>query len=326
MTQIVHMKKTIFFISLIFFTFSLVAQASQIRVGLLNGPTCVPAAYLMENAKTVEGNQLTFEKFADPQALLPKMIKKEIDIGFMPVNVAAKVYNAGNKSIICCVVVGLGNLSLITTDENIHRFSDLKGKTVYVAGQGATPEYMFRYLLEKNGIAVDSPDGVSMGFSIPTAQIAAQLISGKIDYAVVPEPFATVAQTKSDKVFVAVDFQTEYEYYEGKGKVYPLTVMVVTKKFADSNSKLLKSFLTAYEKSYKNTIKNPKQAGALSEKFELGLAAGIVTASIPKANYVFVASSSGKAQPKIEELLNIFLAFEPASIGGKLPDEGFYFK
>ena len=84
---------------------------AQVRIGLLNGPTCVPAAYLMENKKSLstEGAEaeLTYEKFADPQALLPKMIKKEIDIGFMPANVAAKVYNPGNKSIICCAVVGL---------------------------------------------------------------------------------------------------------------------------------------------------------------------------------------------------------------------------
>ena len=302
------------------------ADAQEIRLGLLNGPSCMPAGYLLDDAAPVKGAKLTYEKFADPQGLLPKMLKGEVDIGFLPANVAAKVYNSSNGAIKVCAITGNGNISLITTDSSVKQLADLKGKTVAVAGQGATPEYMFRYLLEKNGIAADTEEGVTLDFSIPTAQIAAQLISGKIDYAVVPEPFATVAQTKSDKVFVAVDFQTEYEYYEGKGKVYPLTVMVVTKKFADSNSKLLKSFLTAYEKSYKNTIKNPKQAGALSEKFELGLAAGIVTASIPKANYVYIASSSGKAQPKIEELLNIFLAFEPASIGGKLPDAGFYFK
>ena len=313
------MKRIAILLIIFFITVSVFAE--PIRVGLLNGPTCVPAAYLMENY-----SDISYEQFADPQALLPKMIKKEIEIGFMPVNVAAKVYNSSNGAIKVCAITGNGNISLITTDTSIKQLADLKGKTVAVAGQGATPEYMLRYLLEKNGIAADSEDGVTFDFSIPTAQIAAQLISGKIAYAVVPEPFATVAQTKSDKVFVAVDFQAEYEYFEGKGKVYPLTVMVVTKSFAEKNSKLLKSFLSAYEASYKKTLKNPKEAGELSEKFELGLAAGIVTASIPKANYVYIASSSGKAQPKVEELLNIFLSFEPTSIGGKLPDAGFYFK
>ena len=300
-------------------------SSQEIRLGVLNGPSCIPAGYLLDEKAPVKGASLTWEKFADPQGLLPKMLKGEIDIGFLPANVAAKVYNSSNGAILCCAITGNGNLSLITTDASIKQISDLKGKTVAVAGQGATPEYMFRYLLEKNGVAADTADGVTLDFSIPTAQIAAQLISGKIQYAVVPEPFATVAQTKSDKVIAAIDFQQEYEYYEGKGKIYPLTVMVVTKAFAQKEAKLLKSFLSAYEASYKNTLKNPKQAGELCEKFELGLAAAIVTKSIPKANYVYIASSSSKTKDKVEELLNIFMAFDPSSIGGKLPDDGFYF-
>ena len=61
-----------------------------------------------------------------------------------------------------------------------------------------------RYLLKENGLSWtgDKPD-VNMDFTIPTAQLAAQLISGKIQYAVVPEPFATIASVKSSKVIAA---------------------------------------------------------------------------------------------------------------------------
>ena len=291
--------------------------AEQVRLGVLNGPSCIPAAYLLNE---------NVEKFADPQALLPKMLKGEIDVGFLPANVAAKVYNSSNGAIRCCGITGNGNLSLITTDTSIKQLADLKGKTVAVAGQGATPEYMFRYLLQKNGIKADTKNGVTLDFSIPTAQIAAQLISGKITYAVVPEPFATVAQIKSDKVVVAVDLQNEYEYFEGKGKIYPLTVMVTTKAFAEKNPQALKAFFVEYEKSFKKTLNNPKEAAEFCEKFGLGLAAPIVTKSIPKANYIFIPSENPKAKEKIEELLNVFLTFDSASIGGKLPDENFYCK
>ena len=291
--------------------------AQQLRLGVLNGPSCIPAAYLLDES---------VEKFADPQALLPKMLKGEIDVGFMPANVAAKVYNSSNGAIQCLAITGNGNLSLITTDPEVKSLADLKGKTVAVAGQGATPEYMFRYLLDKNGIAADTTDGVTLDYSIPTAQIAAQMISGKIAYAVVPEPFATVAQTKSDKVVVAVDLQAEYEKFEGKGKVYPLTVMVVTKAFAKKNAKVLKTFLSDYEKSLAKTLENPMEAGKLCEEFGLGLAAGIVAKSVPKANYVFISAGKTDAKKKVEELLNVFLVYDASSIGGKLPDKNFYYK
>ena len=291
--------------------------AQQLRLGVLNGPSCIPAAYLLDES---------VEKFADPQALLPKMLKGEIDVGFLPANVAAKVFNTSDGAIQCVAITGNGNLSLITTDTSVKSLADLKGKTVSVAGQAATPDYMFRYLLEKNGIAADTPEGVTLDYSIPTAQIAAQLISGKIEYAVVPEPFSTVAQTKSDKVFVAVDLQKEYEKFAGEGKVYPLTVMVVTKTFAKKNAKVLKAFLEDYQASLEKTLKNPLEAGQLCEDFGLGLAAAIVAKSVPKANYVYIPAGNSEAKKKIEELLNVFLANDASSIGGKLPGKNFYYK
>ena len=322
------MKRTIFvFLAISLISLNLFAQSAQLRVGLLNGPTCVPAAYLMENTNSISDAELTYEKFADPQALLPTMIKNEIDIGFMPANVAAKVYNAGNKSIICAAVVGLGNLSLITTDENIRRFTDLKGKKVYVAGQGATPEYMFRFLLKENGLTWSGEKAdVTMDFSVPTAQIAAQLISGKIQYAVVPEPFSTIAKSKSDKVRAALDFQKEYLELTGKkqSELYPLSVMVVRAAFAKDNPEILKTFLKEYDKAVNWTIKNPAESGKLSEKHSLGLAAPILEKAIPVSNYTYVPALS--AIKSLEDLLNLFLEGDKTSIGGKLPDEGFYYK
>lgn len=315
------MKKLTLILSLLFVSVALSAQS--ICVGLLNGPTCIPAAYLVENA----GTKYSFETFADPQALLPKMVKKEVDVGFMPLNVAAKVYNSGNKAILCCAVTGLGNIKVITTDKSVRSFTDLKGKTVYTAGQGATPEYMLRYLLTENKLTYSTdgkPADVKIDFSIPTAQIAAQIISGKIGYAAVPEPFATIAKMKSDSVNAALDFQKEFLECTGSKNIYPLSVMVVRKDFAENNADILAAFLDEYKTAYEWTVKNPAGAGRLSEKHTLGLAAGVVTKAVPVSNYTYIPAA--QAVSSAEELLSIFLKNEPASIGGKLPERDFYYE
>ena len=116
----------------------------------------------------------------------------------------------------------------------------------------------------------------------------------------------------------------EYEYFAGKGSTYPLTVLVARKGFAEKNKELLDAFLAEYEESYNQTLRYPKKAGELCEKLDFGLAAGVVSTSIPRANYVFV--SSEYARKDAESLLNLFLANDEASIGGKLPDDGFYFR
>ena len=316
------MKKLLLFLFILGLSVNIFAE-DVIRIGLLNGPSCIPAAFLIENNKEIEGAKVTTQKFADVPALLPKMLKNEIDIGFMPLNVAAKVYNSSG-AIVCCGITGNGNLTLITKSKDVKRFEDLKGKTVYVAGQGATPEYMFKYLIEKNELNVNTRDGVTLSFSIPTAQIVPQLLADKIQYAVVPEPFATIARMKSKDVVAAIDLQSEYEYFAGKDSTYPLTVLVARKSFAEKNKDLLDAFLAEYEESYNQTIRYPKKAGELCEKLDFGLAAGVVSTSIPKANYVFV--SSEYARKDAESLLNLFLANDEASIGGKLPDDGFYFR
>lgn len=317
------MKRSIVFLFLIISGFLCFAQEEKLRIGVLNGPSCIPIAYMMENTKSADKAEVTYEKFADPQALLPKLIKKEIDVGFLPVNVAAKVYNSSNKAIICCGITGNGNISLITTDKNIKRFSDVKGHTVSVAGQGATPDYMFRHLLEQNSVDVGE-GGVILDYSTPNAQIASQLISGKTRYAVVPEPFITVAKSKSKNVNSALDFQKEYEEIYGKGETYPLTVMVVRKAYADENKEILNDFLKSYEASYLWTTKNPLKAGKLSEKHQLGLSADIVTKAIPNANYTFVPAVN--AQKQIETLLSVFNSYDSNSFGGVFPEKDFYYK
>lgn len=325
------MKRKIFFSFLIIFTvFFLNAQNDfqkhsdflPVRIGILNGPTCIPCAYLMENSEDI-----SFEKFADPQALLPKILKNEIDIGFMPLNVAAKVFNAGNKAIICAAVTGLGNIKIITTDNSLHQFTDLKEKTVYTAGQGATPEYMLRFLLAENKLTIGNSQekaDVILDFSIPTAQLVPQLISGKIKYAAVPEPFATIATLKSDTVFAVLDFQKEYQELTGSNNIYPLSVIVVRKDFAEKNPEAVDNFLQNYNNSYEWTVKNPKEAAVLCEKHELGLAQNVVEKSIPVSNYTFIPA--GKAVSISEDLLKIFLKNETSSIGGKLPDRDFYYE
>lgn len=314
------MKKNILVSLVFFFVTSLFAQ--NVKMGILNGPSCVPVSYLQENIKSKEIT-VDYEMFADPQTMLPKLLKNEIDVGFMPANVAAKVYNASNKKIVCLAITGNGNLSLITKNKKIKKLSELKGKTVYVAGQGATPEYVFATILKENKIDINTKDGVTLDFSIPTPQLAAQLISGKIEYALVPEPFATVAVSASKDVICAIDIQKEFQKVYGKNQTFPLTVMIANAEFASQHPQIINSLLDCYNESYKMTVKNPVKAAELCNDLNLGLNASIIEKSIPKANYTFVDAREGREQ--IEWLLQIFLNFSSESIGNKLPDEGFYY-
>lgn len=317
------MKKRSVFALIICLISTVYAQEEKktqvLNAAILSGPSCIPVCKIVENP-VIDDIQINFEKFVTPQNLLPKLVKKEIDLAFLPVNVAAKVFNTANKNIVCLAVTGNGNIFLITKDTKVNKISDLSGKKVKVAGQGATPDYLFRYLLQQNEI---NDNEIFLDYSVPNAQIAAQLISGKIDYAVVPEPFVTIAKTKSKDVRVAVDFQQEYKFFSDGNQNYPLTVMIARKEFAQNNQEIIDKFLKEYEKSLEWTLKNPAAAGKLCETLDFSLAANVVAKSIPNSNYTFIRAVEAKTQ--IEELLTIFMNLDKASVGQVLPSDDFYF-
>ncbi len=330
--------------------FSAFAAPKQVRAGVLNGPSGIPCAYLIENKDSFGIKNLTFENFTSAQTELPKLLKGEIDIGFLPPNAAAKVFNAGNGAVVCLGITGNGNLFVISKKSGVHALESLRGKTVQCAGQGATPEYMLKYLLSKQNIPVNlnsqiernsqnlklsqnssnsenlrdskNPENaVTLDFSIPNANIAAALISDKIEYALVPEPFATVAETKSKDVKRVLDIQQIFAHQNGGS--YPMTLLVANAKFAKSNKSTVEKFIQAYKQAFEWTLKNPSHAGALAEKNNLGLNAKIVEKAIPNAAFTWKSAADGRTE--IESLLSIFLENAPESVGGKLPSDEFYF-
>lgn len=272
------------------------------KVAVLNGPSSIPCAFLME-----ENSEFDYEICASAQIALPKLIKGEAEIGFLPPNIAAKVYTENNQAIICLGVCGNGNIFLITK-KDFSDLSELSGKTVVCAGQGATPEYVTEYILSKKKI-----ENVTLDFSTPNAQIAPMLLSGKFDYAIVPEPFVSVAMN-SDSEVKSFSLSKEFSEVSG-GKDFPMTLLVVNKKYAEKHKKEISDFIKKYEKAVKRTLENPAEAAALVEKHELGLKAVVAQKAIP--NCAFIWKPSKKAKSEIEMLLGIF--------NQTLPDSGFYY-
>ena len=298
-------------------------QNAVVHVATLNGPTSIPVAYLYEHAPDLPHATAEFDVLASAQLELPKLIKGEVQIGVLPANAAAKVYTANNGALVALGVCGNGNVFLLTKDAAISSLADLRGKTVACAGQGATPEYVFRYLLQKAGVTVgDGAVDVHLDFSIANADIAAALLADKIQYALVPEPFASVAQLKGQNVLRAIDIQKVFAAQEN-GATYPLTLLVANAKYAAEHKDVVNAYIAAYKNAVAWTNAHPAQAGELVQKHTLGLLAPVVAHAIPQAAYVWVDALDARAD--IERLLHIYLSFASEAIGAKLPDSNFYY-
>jgi NitT/TauT family transport system substrate-binding protein len=297
---------------------------SPLTIYAIKGPSAVGLIRLFENPPQVPGLQIRVEALAQADLMAARIIAGEAKIGVLPVNMAAKIaasqgLTPSGRSIQAAAVVGTGMLSLLSSDPGVRRFEDLKGKTVEVAGQGATPDYVFRRILQAHGLRPGAD--ITLRYSLAYPEIAQSLIAGRIPTALLPEPFATMALTGRPELRVIGDIQAEWANPGGRAN-YPMTALVVDAEFARTRPDAIRAILDACRASSEWVIAHPAEAGVLAEKHGLGLSAQVVRAAVPKSNYVFIPAR--EARPAIEALLGAFLEFAPESIGGALPANSFY--
>ncbi len=288
-------------------------------VAALSGPSALSMARMICDPAKHVTVPTRFETAGSVDVLLPKLITGDMDIGILPVNVAAKLHASNPDLLVAGAVTGLGMLSIVTRDQSITQFGDIAGKTIHVAGQGATPEYVLRTLLKKAGIT-----SVTLDFSLSPADIAAGLASGRISLALLPEPFTTLAlvrDTLEPPLFRALSLTAVWNAY-GFGEDFPMTLCVVRRSVAENNPEQVAAFLESYRENILWTRDNPEAAAACARKADLGILAAVAEKAIPHCGYTFIPASEARAV--IESLLSVFLEFAPDAIGGKLPDGSFY--
>lgn len=290
-----------------------------LRVGALKGPTGIGMIQLFESTPILpQMASLSIEAIASTDVMTAKLMSGELDAAVLPINMAAKLYSAGLPFRLAAVV-GNGMVKLVTTDPSIRGIQDLRGKEVYVAGQGATPDYLLRTILAKAGIKAEAD--LKLVYSMPIPEIAASLAAGKIRVAVLPEPFATLALSGNPSASVPFSLTALWKDATGQAD-YPMSAFVVRASLIDERPQAVKALLDAYRASIDKVLADPAGAGVLVEKHDMGLKAPIAAKAIPQSAYAFIPAA--EARSAVESLLAVFLGFAPASIGGKLPEASFY--
>lgn len=291
----------------------------ELTVAGLKGPTSIGMMRMFEEPPNLgEGVDLDFSIVPTPDNMVSKLLSKEIDIASLPTNLAANLYNKGAPYIMGGIT-GFGNLYIVTTRDDVASVKDLKGKTVYNIAKGSTPDFMLKHVLLENNI--DPEEDLIIDFTFNHVEIAPNIIAGKVDLALLPEPFVTIVRSKKPEVKVAVDIQEEWKKIHGGEDSYPISCFVVNENLLQSHPEVVERFLKAYEQSIVWVNENPKEAGELTKKY-MEMPAPVVAKAMPDLNLQFIQGAAAK--PVVEPYLKVFLSFAPKSIGGSLPDEKFY--
>lgn len=298
------------------------AEKAEIRVAALKGPTGLSMGKLMDDSaagKTAEKE--TFSLFNSPDEVTAKLVKGEVDVAAVPTNLAAVLYAKTNGKIRLASVTTLGVLYVLENGSSIKSIADLKGKTVAASGKGATPEYALNYILTKNGLTAGKD--VAVEYRAEHAALAAEMIAGKVKTAVLPEPFVTQVLMKNKNVRIALNLTEEWKKAAGDSSVLTMGCLVVRSGFADKNKAALDSFLDEAKASAEFTNANTAKAAELSGKYGV-MDQKVALKAIPNCSIVYLDGEDMKA--KTSGFLKILAAADPKSVGGKLPDDAFYYQ
>ena len=249
---------------------------------------------------------------SDP--LIAAFTNASYDVVVAPVNLGAKLYNANeNFSYILYKTIVWGNYYLVSNEE-IATLESLEGKTVLVFGKNSTPDVVLRTLISAKNI------NVNLEYVDDVATANSYLLSGKADIIVSAEPSLT--KMSANKNFYTLDLQKQWQQLTGS---YSLPQAGIFIKKDSKDEKYLKTVLDKMIESVQmaQTKPNVLIASAVS-----------VDENLAKIGEETLQKAIGNCNLRVEETDKEAIEFYfsqviqlgiGATVGGKLPDEAFYY-
>lgn len=295
-------------------------ERAKVSVAVLKGPTAIGMLKLMaDDEAETSANDYDFTVAGTADAIVGSVIKGDIPIAAVPCNLAATLWNKTNGGITVAAVNTLGVLYILDTGTSVQSVADLKGKTIYATGAGTTPEYTLRYLLQSNSI--DPDKDVNIVMLSEASEVAAKMSSAEGDtIAMLPMPYVISVLKQNENARIALDVTKEWE--KSNDSTVVTGVIIVNNNFLNENKETLDAFLDEYALSTAYATEHVEETADLSEHFDIFKAA-VAKQAIPYCNIVCKTGSEMKSA--VSAYLSVLFEANPASVGGKLPDDGFYY-
>lgn len=301
------------------------AEPVTVKVAALKGPTGMGMVKMMDDTDNgIENtNKYEFSIVGAVDEMTAKIVKGDADIAAVPANLASVLYSNTKGEVEVVAINTLGVIYIVENGDTIHSVADLKGKTIFASGKGASPEYALNFMLTENGL--DPEKDVDIQWKSEHTECVAALGSTENAIAMLPQPFVAVGQAKNDKIRIAIDMTKEWDKSQ-EGKENPSTmltgVVVARKGFIESNPDALSKFLDDYKVSVDFINSNLEAGAKLVGEYDI-VPEAVALKAIPYCNITFIEGAEMKT--KLSGYLNVLFEQNPKSVGGALPDDNFYY-
>ena len=302
-----------------------VRAEDSVNVLALKGPTAMGMVSLMDQADQGEITEETydFQIVASPDEVSPAIAQGTADIAAVPANLASVLYQKTNGGVQVLTINTLGVLYLVENGDQVQSVSDLKGKTIYASGKGATPEYALNYILKENGLTPG--EDVQIEWKSEHTECVAALAEHEDAAALLPQPFVTTAQSKNDSLRVALDLTEEWDKIQkdnGGNSSLVTGVTVVRTEFAQEHPEIVEDFMERYQESVSYVNEYTEEAAKLIGDYDI-VPEDIAKKALPECNIVYIDGAEMKE--KLSGYLEVLEQENPQAVGGALPTDEFYY-
>lgn len=286
------------------------------------GPSITMAHAVASGALSHIASKASFKAWRDPDEMRAGLTSGTMSLVILPTQVAASLYNRGFGVRLVNVMTN-GLMFVVSPDAALNSIPSLKGKRISVPFRNDTPEYIARLLLKHYRLEPGKDLQVdTTGTPIEAIQL---VLAGRMDAALVPEPAATAAIVRAaaagKTIHRVMDVQEEWAKISGGSAVLPQAGLGVTDKFLSQNRSTVEVLHATLVEVTKKVLANPA-AAAVDAAPALDLPRPVVERSIPHSK--LVATKASVARPDLERMYRLIGDANPALLGGKLPDAGFY--
>jgi NitT/TauT family transport system substrate-binding protein len=292
---------------------------SSIIIASLKGPSSMCLIRFIDSISNDADTDIKIEILDEPIQVRKMMLEGSAGFALLPTTMASILYNKGLDFKLIAIPVW-GTMYLFGEDTTIKRWEDLRNRRVNVMAKEMTPDVLFRYLLEKNGL--DPEEDIILDYSFPThIDLANAVAAGQAKLGVLSEPQVSLVMKRNKNVHPIFDLNSEWNKIEG----IPIaqTAFMVKESILQNEPVLVEKIVSACERSVQWVNNYPDSAAALIVKYKILPDYEVAYNAIPRSNMDFKRAPGLRTQ--ITEFLDIFYKMNPDIIGGKLPDENFIY-
>ncbi len=302
-----------------------VLAEDSVTVMALKGPTAMGMVSLMNQTDQGEitDENYNFQIVASPDEVTPAIAQGTADIAAVPANLASVLYQKTDGGVQVLTINTLGVLYLVENGNQIQSISDLKGKTIYASGKGATPEYALNYILKENGLTPG--EDVQIEWKSEHTECVAALAEHEDAIALLPQPFVTTAQNKNDSLRVALDLTEEWDNIQkenGGNSSLVTGVTVVRTEFVQEHPEIVEDFMERYQESVTFVNDHAEEAAKMIGNYDI-IPEEIAKKALPECNIVYIDGAEMKE--KLSGYLEVLEQENPQAVGGTLPADEFYY-